>query len=513
MGKHQHNAQKQKNPSSKSKARQSASEKGSAKFTVILLCSVLLVAALIAGGVFAVQGITDLYADSGRAYRNKEVFRTEHLKVDAAMLSYCFYEYLYENNVLEDLNLKRPEDLKNMGFETGGEDTYHTYYSELTASRMEAALIFAEAALASGQTLDEADQKRIENKLSAIENSAKSAGMKVKDYLSENYGRGIKLSDIRNVLEIRALSDKNMNDVYNAQTVSDEEIRTYISQNDDLKYYRVDYYIYDFVIGNKDTAEENQKLHDEAYAKAELLAACKTEKEFEELCRRLLQEEHKDDSSFTDADLEALVKSCKTTGRAVEKNARGTVDQWLFDFARKEGDTLAVDGEKSVGAVFMIKPAYSVDEPQKAVRVIQLDFDNYLRPSDAVSAMKDLQALFEAGNKTEKAFAELAVQHSEDFLNAPGGGYIADTYTNTVFNRMIASWLSEAQKGDTSSFTSDDSVYFVYCCGEGETRSVTDARNALKSQKYRSVTETYHTRFPDEANMEYVGTIAPLVTG
>ncbi len=510
MGKQQAKKNKDERLAANKKRKAEEQKKQTAKAVIVTLTAIILAAALIAGGIFTARAIGNAYADSGKSYRKLEVYKTTHFKADAAMLSFCFYEYLSQYSVLGQMNVKTPEDLKGLTFESGGKETYYQYYSELTASQLEKAMLFAEAAVASGLSLEEKDNARIEAKLSAIENAAMLAGKKTKDYIFENYGRGVKISDIRKVYEIRALSDKNLDAVYNAQTVSEKEIQQYISENDDLKYYRVDYYIFDFVIGNLSNNEENKKRHDECYAKAQKLAECKTAEEFETLARQYLQEEYKDDPDFTDADLEALMRSMKVEKRAIDKNSKSTVDQWIFDFSRKTGETMAVDGEKSVGTVFMIKPAYSVDEPQKAVRVISIRNSNYARPSEANTAMKEIEKQYEAGAKTEEAFSALAREWSEDGLTAPLGGYTAETYSETTFNQMIASWLEEAKPGETMSFTSEEGRYFVYFCGNGETRSVIEAQNALKSNKYKAVINGYYALYAPEAHLEYVGTVAPL---
>lgn len=474
----------------------------------IALAAALALAIAVPGVIFGVKAIKNAYADSGAAYRNKIVFKTDHFSVNALMLSYCYYDYLYENDVLSNLRINDAAELQTMHFDES-EDTYARYYAELTASQMESALLSAENAAQKSVTLDEKDEAAVEAKLEKLRYDAELAGAKPETYLSEHYGRGLKLSDVRAVVEIRTLAEKNAALEYGGITVSEEKIREYIAQNDDLTYYRVDYDIFDFIVGNKETDEENQKRHDECYAKAQILAQSASAEEFEELCREYLREEYADDEDFTEADLEGMMNYCIVKGRKVERNESVATEQWLFDFSRKAGDAIAVDGKKSLGALYMVKPAYSIDVPQKAVRFVRIAYDRYAKTSEALDAMRKVEALYNAGARDENAFAALAAEYSHDRLTAPGGGLEADTCSDSAFNRLIATWLETAEKGDVKSFTGEDGLYLVYCCGEGKTRSVIDAENALKTEAYRQILASYYDYAFDD-DMSLVGVIAPL---
>ena len=263
------------NRSKKTKKKKSGADKPAGtrnrRILWILPAALLALALTAAGVVFGVKAIGNAYADSGNAYRNRIVFKTDHFEVNALMLSYCYYDYLDKNDVLSDLRINDVGELQTIHFDES-EDTYARYYAELTASQMESALLSAEDAAQKGLTLDEKDNAAVEAKIGKLRYDAELAGVKPEKYLFEHYGRGLKFSDVRAVYEIETLAEKNAALVYNGIAVNDGEIREYIAQNDDLKYYRVDYDIFDFLVGNAETEEENQKRHDECYAKAEILA-------------------------------------------------------------------------------------------------------------------------------------------------------------------------------------------------------------------------------------------------
>ena len=487
----------------------SRGKSGVPKALWIALAAVLGAALAVTGVILGVKAIKNAYADSGNEYRNRIVFRTDHFSVNALMLSYCYYDYIYDNNVLSDLRLDSVKELETLHFDDS-EDTYARYYAELTASQMESSLLSAEAAARSGVTLDEKDDAVVEAKLGKLRYDAELAGVDTQTYLSEHYGRGLRLSDVRAVFEIETLAEKNAASVYNGIEVGEDEIKGYIAQNDDLRYYRVDYDIFDFAVGNMETEEENKERHDACYAKAEILAQSQSAEEFETLCREYLREEYGEDENFTEEDVEAMMKYCVVKGRPVERNENNVAtEKWIFDFGRKEGDTLAVDGVHSLGALYMVKPAYSIDVGQKAVRSIRIAYDHYARTSEALDAMRAVEGLFAAGDKSEEAFASLAGEYSHDRMTAALGGFHADTFSDTPFNRLISTWLQNAKKGDSMSFTGSDGLYLVYCCGEGETRSVIDAESALKNEAYRRILASYYNeRF--DADMTGVGVIAPL---
>ena len=111
-------------------------------------------------------------------------------------------------------------------------------------SQTEQLLIYCEEANKRGVTLDEDDKKAIDDALHAIEDTAAAYGYNVNSYLELNYGKGIKLKDVRTALEISSLAAKVAEDIdaglMNAITV--DEINAKYGENN--KEYNVKDYIY-----------------------------------------------------------------------------------------------------------------------------------------------------------------------------------------------------------------------------------------------------------------------------
>ena len=177
-------------------------KKQSIRILLSTLCIILCATLLISGGVFGGMAIYNAYLDSGKPYRSIVSYKTEHYQINNAMLSFYFYDYLY-NGLLEKMGLEHPSELKGKYFtftdqETGKEESvsYFNYYNELAAYDFQSDLLCAEAAADFGVSLDERDRSFIANRLKSIENSASTLGMKTSEYISATYGRGVKLSDI-----------------------------------------------------------------------------------------------------------------------------------------------------------------------------------------------------------------------------------------------------------------------------------------------------------------------------
>lgn len=492
--------------------RRSAQKKKTLKAFFVVLAALVLTAALAVGGYFAALGVKNLIDDSGSGLRKKVYYSSEHFKVDGAMLSYCFYDTLLTENVYEDFDIRNPNELKSMYFtdEDGTENPEYTryrYYAELSASRIRSCMYYAEAALDHGLSLDERDLAFIDAKLSAIENSAALQGKSAKDYLFANYGRGVNLSDVRRVLELRALSDKDMAYVYCGESVSAEEIASYISENDDLRYYCTDYILFGYMYSadREPTAEE--RARDEEKIRA--LAACESEEAFLALCRTYIAEEHEGDHNYTDEDLDDDVEACRVDGRALERST-SPVEKWIFDFSRKAGDTYLALGQTSNGAIYMVRPAYSIDLPQKAVRIVKIAYENYARTSEASAAFKAVENAWIGSRMTEEDFISLVRRYSEDLLTAGMDGLEKDTASDTAFNGMISEWLSGAEPGGVASFSDSEGLYLVFCTGAGAVRSEIDAEKAIRGQKYYAAVNGYSSAYKVDVLNDNVSDLPPL---
>lgn len=471
-----------------------------------VIAGFLALVLLVTGIVFAVKYIKKAILDSGSSYRNTVLYETEHHEVNAAMLSYGFYDYLY-GGILDMYGVDDPEGLKLIGNTEMGV-SYYDALSKSVANNMMRDCCYAEAATKRGLSLDDTDNRYIENKLTAIENAASAIGAETEEYLFATYGRGVKLSDIRDALELEALAQKECDTVELSLTVSEEELNEYLSSSDALAYYRIDYYLIGIGVGekegdSKETVAEKQKA---AYEKAVNLSKAGSLSEYLALARGYIREAYPDE---TDISIEEILEGGHYVGEAfnLTENSK-QIDRWLYDLNRKEGDTVAFDGTINACALYVEKAPYSVDTPNDAYRLISLYEDNFASRSDAVELLNEIYEEYENGTHSEERFTELVTKYSQNCVLQARGGYTDDTSADTALNSQLAEWKTEAEKngglkiGDVKQLYTASGMFIAYYCGQGDTRSRVEAKEALLDMKYAEALKysTYSAKYPVSVN-------------
>lgn len=137
---------------------------------------------------------------------------------------------------------------------------------------------------------------------------------------------------------------------------------------------------------------------------------------------------------------------------------------WLFDDARKAGDTGVLDYDvygSSMGSVLLVfRNKALADYHTVNVRHILVE--------DEESA-KDILAEYEAGEKTEDAFAALATEHSTDPGSSENGGLYENIYKGQMV-KPFETWCFEEgrQVGDTGIVQTDYGYHVMYFVSRNE---------------------------------------------
>lgn len=494
----------------KQQAAKKQEQKQNFKVVIATLSIILAAALLITGGVFAGTLIHDAYLDSGHTYRKIVSYRSENFKINNAMLTYYFYDYLYDE-ILDRLGMDHPDELKEETFDLSDEDgkntetvTYFTYYNEVAAMDFQNDLLYAEAATALGVTLDERDRTFIANRLKSYENAAAALGLKTKEYLASRYGRGVTLKDIEDTLMITVLAEKQYAVSYGGQSVSDAEVREYLDSTNP-NYTRIDYYLHDILIPDDATAAEREAIK----AQAEKLVNCKTEEEFLKELRAQLTEEYGKDEDFDEKLLEELVADTIYT-EAVQTVTPDTtaLDAFIHDPDRKKGDSYLSVGKKSYGIVRIARERYSVDEPLDTLRIIRFDFENFPSKAEALSAFNTLKKDLEG--KSMEEFSAVAARESHDRVTAMQNGYYVLKNSQTTLATLLAGKLENAEAGSLLEVSNKQSIWLVYYCGKGKTVSETDAETALRTQKFNEEVKGFADKYKMTYDTSKIYKIAPL---
>ena len=218
---------------------------------VLSLVAILITVAV----VLTIAG--SMISSSGIIMRHRTAISSENFTISGNMMSYFYYTQY--NSFLEDysdylsyFSLDTSKSLKAQtygdpslgGYETSylGEftGTWFDYFMSKAETQAKQILVFCEEANARGITLDDTDRENMETELETLELEATVENYTLSEYITANYGKGVKVKDIKKVLELTVLATKGV-------TAVQEELLAGISDEDIIKTYEEDKDSYDLV--------------------------------------------------------------------------------------------------------------------------------------------------------------------------------------------------------------------------------------------------------------------------
>ncbi|MBP0973660.1 MAG: peptidylprolyl isomerase [Oscillospiraceae bacterium] len=437
-----------------------------------------------------------------------------------------FREYYGEDMLLSYYQLDLSKPLKEQAYPTDDGTTWFDNIIEDTIATITQQMRFAEAGKAAGYDLSEEDKQLIEDKLKEVDLST--------------YGQGVTLEDVREELYLQAYSAGYYNAYIDGLTFTDDEIEAYYSANTStyntcgLMGFSINYEEPESSAEDEaseteaetaaaeeetsaaegessaaegessaedasssesseddlDTpiAEEDQALTKaEAQALANELKNCKDPAAFESKVREILKKtEH-----LSDEEMEYRISTISNDEYGYTEGAE--LSEWAFNGGAKPNDTKIIE---STGAfyVYMLtsEPGRSEDNVID-VRHILFSTDQHTGDdgdTDAALAecrklAADCLAEWEAGEKTEDSFAELASAKTEDTGSQSTGGL----YSNVYRGQMVPTfndWCFDPSRksGDTGIVETSYGVHVMYFVKDNGPKWKVSVSNALKSQAY-----------------------------
>ena len=351
-------------------------------------------------------------------------------------------------------------------------------------------------AQAAGFTWDvEADYEEF---LEALKEAASEAGTTVKNYMKDMYGPYAAESRVRPYMEDSFYVSAYSESIADNLMPSQEEIQSYYKENKE-NYDSVDYYsqvinaelptepteLADPVDSEEDGAESGDESGETAYqpSEAEIAAA---------------MEEVKTEAN-------ELVKIIQTKNELIS-NAKKTevsyqISDWLFDEARKPGDTTVI--EDSTGHRYYVvrfESRYLDETPSVDMRLIITTGDNGQAILDE----------WKAGAATEESFAEICDKYNDPEVTAVEGGLLEGAVTSEMPDEL-AEWLHDSARaeGDTTviSPASEEFTYVVYYKGVGDAEWVQKIRSTFQSERFSeymaAFTENVDVQDP-KGNLRYL---------
>jgi len=483
------------------------------KLTLIVV-SVLLVVAILAGSV--VFTITSIKS-TGKYLRKHIALESKNYTVNDAMLAYFFYDNFYKQKNYYDLyflyyqygvNTSKP--LKSQKYGSGNQ-TWFDFFMDQTVDNVKNILYYAEQAKELGVELDEDDMLFIDKEISSLQRLADKEKVSLEKYIYDLYGLGVKESDIRDALELSYLFKKVYYILKDEFEYTDEDLEDYYEDNEtdflyaDYKSYKVkSYYPSDATDKEKEEASEKAKAY------ADKLAEAKNAKEFDIALKDYLYKVYTENKiTYTDEEIEKTIKDTLTERHAYSDSTE--FDKWLFDEDNdvKAGDTKVIDNKDGTYTVYLVVTAPSrLEYTTKNVRHILFNSDYYEDDKACREAAEKLLAEFKAGDMTEERFAELAKKYTDD----SGSEYIGGLYENIAKGEMVEEfedWCYDSSRkaGDVEVIKTDYGYHVMYYVGDGLAAWKATAYNALFNEYIDKTNNDYSKKFEITVNKDKLGKV------
>ena len=403
------------------------------------------------------------------------------------------------------------------------EENKITWYDEFIDSAkgsVKQLLVLCELAKKDGFSIDEADQKTVDENIANMQTAADNAGQTLDEYIESVFGTGLNEQEVRNNIEQTLLATKYYQKLYNSFTYTDEDYEKAYEENKE-SYLYADFLFFAFGYGTTDSSEVsvtiNEKQKETAKKAADELLRVRTEEEFNAYITKYLNENRDyvnitTDESHTEEDYQAAIKS-QVNSAKVEKyayEATSEAGKWIFSDERKVGDTYEFEGTSSYNVVMVLKPSYRDESIKKNVRHILFTKDKYETDEKAKEMAEKVYDEWKKGEATEDSFAELAKIHNadSDSGSAANGGLYTDVYEGqmvTEFNDWV--FAPERKTGDTGIVKTTYGYHIIYFVGDTMPTWKSSVDTVLRrndyTEKYTELEKTITVEFDDD----YIRTI------
>ena len=332
------------------------------------------------------------------------------------------------------------------------------------------------AAKAEGFTYDTTDEYNTFEE--TIKTSAASAGVSEKEYVRSIYGDYATMGRIADYVKNDMVMNAYYQKLQEDNAPSDDEIQSYYEENK-ATYDSVDYRLTTI---EAELPTEPTELADPVEATpapdaaTDGTAAADTTQDTAYQPSDAEIAKAMEDAKVLADDAE---KTVAKDGDAHENEKKSSVNylisDWLFDDARKAGDTTIITNDNShCYYVVAFEQRYLDETPSANVRVIIPNEDK---------TGEEILDEWKSGAATEDSFAELCKQYTQDASAAENGG-LFEQVTASGMTEELSSWIFDGsrQAGDTVAITVNETTYVLYYIGQDQPEWKINIKNTLVSQ-------------------------------
>ena len=354
--------------------------------------------------------------------------------------------------------------------------TWQDYFEQNAVESLKQNKALMAEAKAAGFTYDTTDEYNTFKE--TIKTSAAAAGISEKEYVRSIYGSYATMGRIEEYVKNDMVMNAYYQKLQEDNAPSDDEIQSYYEENK-ATYDSVDYRLTTIeadlptepteladpveetaadTTGSTDGTAATDSTQDTAYQPSDA-----------EIAKAM------EDAKVLADDAEQTVAK---DGEAHENEKKSSVNylisDWLFDDARKAGDTTVITNDNShCYYVVAFEKRYLDETPSADVRVII--------PTEDKTGEEILEE-WKNGAATEDSFAELCKKYTQDTSAVENGG-LFEQVTKTGMTEELSNWIfdSSRQAGDTVAITVSDSTYVLYYIGQDQPEWKINIKNTLVS--------------------------------
>lgn len=354
--------------------------------------------------------------------------------------------------------------------------TWQDYFEQNAVESLKQNKALMAEAKAAGFTYDTTDEYNTFKE--TIKASAAAAGVSDKEYVRSIYGSYATMGRIEEYVKNDMVMNAYYQKLQEDNAPSDDEIQSYYEENK-ATYDSVDYRLTTIeaelptepteladpveetaadTTGTTDGTAATDSTQDTAYQTSDA-----------EIAKAM------EDAKVLADDAEQTVAK---DGEAHENEKKSSVNylisDWLFDDARKAGDTTVITNDNShCYYAVAFEKRYLDETPSADVRVII--------PTEDKTGEEILEE-WKSGAATEDSFAELCKKYTQDTSAVENGG-LFEQVTKTGMTEELSNWIfdNSRQAGDTVAITVSDTTYVLYYIGQDQPEWKINIKNTLVS--------------------------------
>ena len=354
--------------------------------------------------------------------------------------------------------------------------TWQDYFEQNAVESLKQNKALMAEAKAAGFTYDTTDEYNTFKE--TIKTSAAAAGVSDKEYVRSIYGSYATMGRIEEYVKNDMVMNAYYQKLQEDNAPSDDEIQSYYEENK-ATYDSVDYRLTTIeadlptepteladpveetaadTTGTTDGTAATDSTQDTAYQPSDA-----------EIAKAM------EDAKVLADDAE---KTVAKDGEAHENEKKSSVNylisDWLFDDARKAGDTTVITNDNShCYYAVAFEKRYLDETPSADVRVII--------PTEDKTGEEILEE-WKNGAATEDSFAELCKKYTQDTSAVENGG-LFEQVTKTGMTEELSNWIfdNSRQAGDTVAITVSDTTYVLYYIGQDQPEWKINIKNTLVS--------------------------------